>query len=124
MSNYHYTMSIHMRRRKLQVRRSIFILAMSIAAAAVFAVFMASFSAQAKGLCNAPEYKYYKSIEISKGDTLWSIAEEHMDKSHYKNVSAYVNEVMAMNSIKSANIVSGSYIIIPYYSAEIINFER
>ena len=115
MNNYNYAKSIRRHKRKLQVRKNIFILALSIAAAVACAAFMASFSAQARGIDNLPEHKYYKSIEISKGDTLWSIAEEHIDKSHYKNVSEYINEVKAMNSIASDNIVSGSYIIIPYY---------
>lgn len=120
MNNYHYKKNHNkkIRKRKLQVRRNIFILVMSIAAAVVCASFMASFSAQARGNYNAPECKYYKSIEISKGDTLWSIAEEHIDKSRYKNVSEYINEVKAMNSIASDNIVSGSHIIIPYYAAD------
>lgn len=117
MNNYHYTKSIRRRKRKLklQARRNILILALSIAAAVVCAAFMASFSAQARGLNNPPNHKYYKSIEISKGDTLWSIAEEHSDKSHYQNIFEYIDEVKAMNSMETDNIVSGRYIIIPYY---------
>jgi len=107
--------SVNRRRRQLQVRRNICILIFSIAAAVVLSIFVLSISTQASEYENAMEYKYYKSIEISKGDTLWSIAKENMDKNHYKNIFEYVNEVKAMNAMKSDSIVSGSYIIVPYY---------
>lgn len=113
--------AINRRRRQLQVRRNIFILILSIAAAVVFSAFLVSISTQASELDHAAEYKYYKSIEVTKGDTLWSIAKENMDKDHYKNVSEYVNEVKTMNAMKSDSIVSGSYIIIPYYSSEFVS---
>lgn len=113
--------ALNRRRRQLQVRRNICILVLSIAAAVVFSAFMLSISTQASELENTAEYKYYKSIEITKGDTLWSIARENMDKNHYKNVSEYVNEVKSMNAMKSDSIVAGSYLIVPYYSSEFIS---
>ena len=107
--------AINRRRRQLQVRRNICILILSIAVAVVLSAFAVSISTQASELERAAEHKYYKSIEIAKGDTLWSIAKENMDNNHYKNVSEYVKEVKTMNSMKSDSIVAGSYIIVPYY---------
>lgn len=107
--------TINRRRRQLQVRRNICLLILSIAAVAVLSAFAVSISSQASELEHTAEQKYYKSIEIAKGDTLWSIAKENMDKAHYHNVSEYVKEVKTMNAIKSDSIVAGSYIIIPYY---------
>lgn len=113
--------SINRRRRQLQVRRNICILILSIAAAVVLSAFLVSISTQASELGHGAEYKYFKSIEVTKGDTLWSIAKENMDKDHYKNVSEYVNEIKIMNAMKSDSIMSGSYIIIPYYSSELVS---
>lgn len=116
-----YSNSISRRRRQLQVRRNICILVLSIVVAVAVSAFMISFSTQASELERDAEYKYYKSIQIAKGDTLWSIAEKNMDKDHYKNISEYVKEVKTMNAIKSDSIVAGSYIIVPYYSSEFVS---
>ncbi|MCD8039631.1 MAG: LysM peptidoglycan-binding domain-containing protein [Lachnospiraceae bacterium] len=103
------------RRRQLQVRRKICLLAASIAVFVLLSVSAISISTQASGLESAESHKYYRSIQIAKGDTLWSIAKENMDTHHYDNVYEYISEIKTMNSIKSDHIVSGSYIIIPYY---------
>lgn len=58
--------------------------------------------------------KYYKSICVEKGDTLYSIAKENIS-SEYKNIDQYINEVKHMNHLTSDNIHTGCYIIIPYY---------
>ncbi len=62
--------------------------------------------------------KYYKSIEITKGDALWSIANDYFDPIHYKSTLEYVKEVKKMNNMTSDDIITGSYIIIPYYISE------
>ncbi|MBQ2406420.1 MAG: LysM peptidoglycan-binding domain-containing protein [Lachnospiraceae bacterium] len=67
---------------------------------------------------SATSTKYFKSVQIEKGDTLWSIATKNMDYNHYKNINSYLREIKNMNSLKSDNIISGTYIIIPYYSTE------
>ena len=65
-----------------------------------------------------PLYKYYTSIEVQYGDTLTSIAKEHLEG--YRSVSEYVDEVKFMNSLKSADeIRCGQILHIPYYSTEI-----
>ena len=38
-----------------------------------------------------------RSIEIEKGDTLWDIAGEYMDDTHYMSREDYLNEVMTIN---------------------------
>lgn len=117
MKKRYSTNSMNRRRRQLQVQRNIFMTILSVMAVILLSVFVISISTQASGLQHTAKYKYYKSIEVSKGDTLWSIAKEHIDTDHYKNVQEYVNEIKTMNSIKSDHILSGSSLIIPYYSA-------
>lgn len=58
--------------------------------------------------------KYYKCIEISDGDSLWSIAKENMTE-EYDSVYEYIEEVMEMNNLESDQIYSGQYLTIAYY---------
>lgn len=62
-------------------------------------------------------FKYYTSIEVEKGDTLWSIANEYMS-AEYDSVQAYIDEVKELNRLGADDIHSGQYLMIPYYSAE------
>ncbi len=63
----------------------------------------------------APKYKYFKSIEIQSGDTLWSIAEEYMSDD-YESTADYIREVKFINNIESNRITTGNYLTVPYYS--------
>lgn len=62
-------------------------------------------------------YKYYTSIEIQSGDTLWSLAEDHVDERFMSN-REFINEVTRTNHLMSSDIRQGDHLIIPYYSAE------
>lgn len=57
----------------------------------------------------------YESVLVCKGDTLWSIAEANLDQPTKAEICAYVEEIAAINSISSANIHAGNYILIPKY---------
>lgn len=107
--------------RQRQVRRNIAALIISLSIIIAASISFLSFSTEANDMEHQPSYKYYKSIEISKGDTLWSIASANFDADHYKDVNAYVAEVKQLNALTSDNIVSGSHIIVPYYSSEFLN---
>lgn len=110
--------TVNRRKRQLQVKRNIGMLVVSIITAVVLCVFAISISTQASGLERTAQYKYYKSIEVSNGDTLWSIAAENFDTEHYKNIQEYVKEIKEMNAMKSDHIMSGSCLIIPYYAPD------
>ncbi len=62
-------------------------------------------------------YKYYTSVEIKNGDTLWDIASEYMTD-EYGSLQEYVAEVKELNNLPSDNIRSGQSIVIPYYATE------
>lgn len=62
-----------------------------------------------------PQNKYYKSIMIERGDSLWSIAKENIDYDYYKSINEYIQDIKRMNSLKSDKLISGRNIIIPYY---------
>ena len=61
--------------------------------------------------------KYYTSIAIERGDTLWGIASKYMT-SEYGGAKEYIREVRALNHMDGDCIREGEYLMIPYYSDE------
>lgn len=64
---------------------------------------------------NGERVKLVTSVEIKKGDTLWSIASEYMSD-EYDDINEYINEIKQSNGMTSDKIHTGNYIIIPYYA--------
>lgn len=62
--------------------------------------------------------KCYTSIEICKGDSLWSIACTYYTP-ECCNMENYIDEVKRINHIQGEKIVVGEYLTIPYYSVSI-----
>ena len=80
------------------------------------------FSVRAAAIANAgtavsSRTKYYTSIQIEKGTSLWDIAGDYMTE-EYVSQQEYIDEVMQMNHLKSDVIYEGAYLCVPYYSAE------
>ncbi len=63
-------------------------------------------------------YKYYTSIKVEPGDTLWDLAELYMDDKHYDTRMDYIYEVININHMMTDRLTAGKKIIIPYYSDE------
>lgn len=74
-------------------------------------------SAHEGTLSDQTVYKYYKSIEIQPGDTLWDIAEETMT-SEYDSIPEYVEVLKEMNALESDRIEAGQYLVIAYNDTE------
>ena len=66
-----------------------------------------------EGTDNVPLKKYYKTITIQPGDTLWSIAGEY--KTAGCSTKEYVEELMLMNDLHNDNITSGQKLLITYF---------
>jgi len=64
---------------------------------------------------NSDRVKLVTSIEIQKGDTLWSIASEFMTD-EYDDMNDFIKEIKVSNGMASDEIHTGNYIIIPYYA--------
>lgn len=60
----------------------------------------------------SPE-KYYTSIRLEDGDTLWKIAETYMDSD--ESVIDYVRELRQINSLSDDHIDAGHYLTVRYY---------
>ena len=63
-------------------------------------------------------YKYYTSLEVEYGDTLWGIASSYRTEEYY-NLQDYIEEIKALNGLQSDMIQSGQFLIITYYSKEL-----
>ena len=62
--------------------------------------------------------KYYTSIRVEAGDTLWKIADVYTDDFSIDK-QEYITEVCQLNSICEDEIHTGDYIVVPYYSKAI-----
>ena len=63
------------------------------------------------------KYKYYTSIRVDSGETLWSIAKKHSGE-EFENLEVFIEEVKSINQLKNNKIYAGQELVIPYYSAE------
>lgn len=104
-------------RRVRQLRRRLLMAILTVVLVVVLAVSYHAFLSEANTGEKEISFKYYTSIEVSYGDTLWSIADEYAC-SKYDSKNDYVDEVMQINHLKEENIIAGQFLIVPYYSTE------
>ena len=107
------------RRRQRQVRCYLLsmVLAAVLTAGCVFSLCILITKAQEE---EEVSFKYYTSIQVSYGESLWSIARTYQDD-HYDCTQDYVDEVIHINHLKDGeDITAGQYLIIPYYSSKYI----
>lgn len=104
-------------RRKREIRRNLLLSLFTLCLAVTLAFSLTSFLSNAKSNEETVFYKYYTSIQVESGTTLFSIAEEYRGE-HYDSVDKYIEEVMRMNSLHDEKIIAGQHLIIPYYSSE------
>lgn len=107
------------RKRQQDLRRKGIILLFSIMSVLVISTIFFSFSSKASNSSNETCYKYYTSILIQDGDSLWSLAEENWDE-HFPSKKAYIEEIKKTNNLSDDILISGQYLIIPYYSSEFL----
>lgn len=105
-------------------RRQVYLKKMTMAFAAMMIIAGLSISlgmgfvdAHANTLEEPVFHKYYKSIEITSGDTLWQIAEEYMNDD-YDSIYDYIHELKEINNLASNDIHAGQYLTVAYYDTE------
>lgn len=62
-------------------------------------------------------HKYYKSVEIHYGDTLWGIAEKYMDGD--RSINEYIDELKEINNLDTDDIQDSHYLTITYYNTDL-----
>ncbi|MCI8514837.1 MAG: LysM peptidoglycan-binding domain-containing protein [Lachnospiraceae bacterium] len=77
-----------------------------------------SFSVKAEEERGEVYYKYYTSIRIEEGDTLWGLAREYGNEA-CQSVPSYIQEVKKMNHLTDDRIHAGRYLTVFYYSREV-----
>lgn len=105
-------------KRNAENRKEVRFLGAALFLAAVFFIlcFRTADTANA-GTENTARYKYYTSIEIKDGGTLWEIANKYMTE-EYESAEEYIQEVKKINHLHSDTIYEGAYLCVPYYSSE------
>ncbi|MDR2889147.1 MAG: LysM peptidoglycan-binding domain-containing protein [Lachnospiraceae bacterium] len=105
------------KRRVARLKRKIMISTMILILVAAFSVTLGSIFVQAKATDQLPSHKYFTSIEVGAGDTLWSIANDNISLTHYASIGDYIDEVLQINNLSGDEINAGQHLIIPYYSS-------
>lgn len=59
--------------------------------------------------------KRFTSIQVKKGDSLWSIAKERVSE-EYASIDDYIDEVCETNHIYDQTITEDMYLVVPYYT--------
>ena len=113
-----------LRKREMVVRRQRFVFVFVFVIVFVLLIsigilFGTSVNALASSKKDISSYnKYYTSIKIESGDTLWTIADEYIDNLDVSKAE-YIDEICQINEISEDEIHAGDYIVVPYYSDEI-----
>lgn len=108
-----------MNKRKQIAKRKIFFLLVALFVITIGSVAFGSIFSTAKNPASeVQQYKYYKSIEIQPGDSLWSIAEEYCTDA-YEDTREYVDELKDLNGLTSDTIHAGQHLLVAYYDTEI-----
>lgn len=105
-------------RRQRERRKNILLFIMTVCLVFSLSFSIHSFLSNAQSGDKKTECKYYASVSVERGDTLWSIAEEYMG-THYDCVEDYIREICQINALQDEqHIKAGTYLIVPYYVTE------
>ena len=107
-------------RRVRELRRKVVMAVVTVLVVLCFALSYNALITQATSEVEDISYKYFTSIEIAAGDTLWSIAQEYGDAQYYASADEYIEEVKNTNHLTSDALIAGQFLIVPYYSQEFI----
>ena len=108
-------------RRRRQLRHHIMMFAMTVLLIVSLSVCFFGFKTKAQSETEQIAYKYYKSIVVESGDTIWDYANEYAHEDFYDSYDSYIKEVIRINAMSDDSIQSGQYLIIPYYSYEFVS---
>ena len=65
-------------------------------------------------------FKYYTSVIVEAGESLWDIAGDYID-GHYDSRDSYIAEVRSINHLdENGTVMAGQTLIVPYYSSEYV----
>lgn len=107
--------------RQRAIRRRCMMVLMTVCLIMACAVSYHSIKSSAHTADEELNFKYYTSITVAYGDTLWDIADEYIDYEQYDNKEVYLAEVRNINHLdEELSIRAGQSLILPYYSNEFV----
>ena len=108
------------RHRQHRHRRRILISALAMLEAACMIIGGGFYASSIRSSAGSG-FKYYTSVTIEYGETLWSLADEYINYDHYKDKNRYIAEVQSINHLDGAGtLMAGQTLIVPYYSDEYV----
>ena len=106
--------SLARRAQKVQMEKRL-IVVIGIIVISLGILLGSSISAFASAREKARIHKYYTSIQLRQGDSLWELAGEYASTD--QSEQEFIDEVCEVNGISESNILhSGQYLVVPYYS--------
>lgn len=107
-------------RRQREIKRKFILAGIAVVLVLIFSLSYHTLVSRANTGMEDISYKYFTSIQIEAGDTLWNLADRYADDAHYASRDQYIAEVMEINHMTDEDIYAGNYLIVPYYSAEFV----
>ena len=110
---------IRLKRREAKLRKQRRMFAVFVLICASLGILLGtSINALASSKADVASYnKYYTSIRIESGDTLWNLADEYIADLNIDK-QEYIKEICEINSICENDIHAGDYIVVAYYSKD------
>lgn len=104
-------------KREKQKRHRTVLVIVSVFLTLTFSILTGGFIARAQRAEETSCYKYFTSIQIMPGDTLWTLADQYCDE-NFRSREAFIREVQRTNHLLDHELHEGYYLIVPYYSTE------
>ena len=123
MRNYNNNISeranISLKRREAALRRQKKVFAIILLVLVSLGILLGtSMNALASSKADVASYnKYYKSVRVEAGDTLWTIADEYIADLNIDK-QEYIAEICSINDICEDEIHAGDYVVVAYYSQD------
>ena len=103
------------RRRNKQLKQRLLISALVISLFVILTFFFMSTKSMADN--KEPLYKYYKSVQIQPGDTLYDLSTVYVNP-EMNDVDSFIAEVRYINNLEDDSyLYEGNYIVVPYYAS-------
>ena len=100
-------------RNSLGSRFALIVVGLALLLIGAAVLFMGSSNAPSDVEAATVQEKYYTSIRVKSGDTLWSLAEEY--GARYQDYDVFIKEVQNINHLDGDKITYGAYLFIPVY---------
>ena len=101
------------KRKRQQQNRLLSALALCLVA--VLPLTMNVFFSHAKTESTDMAFKYYKSVLVREGDTLWDIVYQNGGVG-YQTAEVCIQEIIKVNGMHNDRITAGSYLVVPCYT--------